>query len=150
MKYFLPLFLVALFLTGCAVSKTPDSMPKKKSVTTKEFAFVPVTERQNAVFFVAHAWTGGMGSMPVLDQKGNIQKVDGLPVYVEESRADEIKEKLPSCIVGRPVIQVFAVISLEKKESQNTSIPDAPTVQYYVANIAELNDVKIDAKKCEE
>lgn len=141
--------LAGIILAGAGCSfLLEESMPKKSSEAK---GFQLTTKSQDALFLVAHAWAGGMGSMPVLDTKGNVQKVDGLPVYVDEARVKEIKEKgnMPSCVEGKPKIEVTAKIHLEKKEDTNTSVEDAPVVSYYVAKIDELKNVKIDAKKCE-
>lgn len=147
MKLLFSFVLASIVLAGAGCSSlSQESMPKKTSQ-----GFQLTASSQTATFLVAHAWSGGMGSMPILDASGNVQKVDGLPVYVAEARVKEIKEKgnMPSCVEGKPKIEVTATIHLEKKEDTNSSVEDAPVVSYYVAKIDELKKVKIDAKKCE-
>lgn len=149
MKYIFPFIAVAVLFAGCAHTSIDTSMPKKLS-KEKTVQFQLVTTVQDAVFMVGHGYTGGMGSMPVLDAQGNVQIMDGLPVYVDEKKEVEIKAKgnMPSCVVGKPKIEVTAKLHLEKKTESNPSIEDAPEVSYYVAKIDELKKVKIDATPC--
>lgn len=149
MKYIFPFIVVAVLFAGCAHTSIDTSMPKKLS-KEKTVQFQLVTTAQDAVFMVGHGYTGGMGSMPLLDDAGNVQQVDGLPVYVDEQKVKEITAKgnIPSCVVGKPRIEVSGTIHLEKKTSTNSSLEDAPEISYYVAKIDELKKVKIDATPC--
>lgn len=155
MKYFVLVVAIILlaggvFLLQSFVAKKPqEEFVPAPAASTRSFQLSAAP--QDAVFYVGYRYSGGMGSMPVLDASGNVQMVDDLAVYVDEEQSKIILEKgnMPSCVSGRPNIQVAANIHLEKKEDTNSSIEDAPMIIYYVAKIDELKNVTIDAKECE-
>lgn len=151
---FLALVLV-LTGAGCTYfSKTKNTSDAQVAeVTMPAEKFEPKEEKQNVVIYVANAWVGGVGSMPVIDfTQGTVKKVNDLPVYIDEKSAVQIKEsaKLPSCIEGKSAIAVMADLHLEKKTAINSSLPDEVQVTYYSAVIDSLNDVKTYAKECTE
>ncbi len=156
MKYFVLVAVIILlaggvFILQSFVAKKPqEESVLASSMTTRSFQLSVAP--QDAVFYVGHGYAGGMGSMPILDASGNIQMVDDLAVYVDEKQSKIILEKgnMPSCVIGKPKIEVAAKIHLEKKEATNSSIEDAPVVVYYIAKIDELKNVTINAKKCQE
>lgn len=126
-------FLVAANLTG----KTPEQ-------------FILTERPQEAVFLIASGWTGGMGSMPVLGgHSGRPKEFRGLPIYLDEAVHDAVIRKLPSCFSGQPVIMVRARIQLERRTDVNTSIESQPSQSYYSARVLELQDVFVEARKCE-
>lgn len=151
MKYIILFAVIVLLVGGIAILQSVMTKKTQKE-SGAALSFQLSAEPQDAVFLAGQGYTGGLGSMPVLDVSGNIQQVDGLPVYVDEAQVKTIVEKgnMPSCVVGKPKIEVAAKIHLEKKEDTNSSIEDAPTVVYYIAKIDELKHVTIDAQKCEE
>ncbi|KKQ27370.1 MAG: hypothetical protein US42_C0010G0017 [Candidatus Magasanikbacteria bacterium GW2011_GWC2_37_14] len=137
------LLIINLFLSGCALNSGNEK-------------FVLTTEPQDAEFYIANGWTGGMGSMPILNkEKTGTLQYENLPVYFDESQNEIISAKLPSCYEGRPEIKVSAKIQLEKKSGVNYSLPpteDETIVEesYYEAKVLELKNIEVKATECRD
>ncbi len=107
------------------------------------------TEPQDAFFAIATGWSGGMGSMPILEWDTNTTKTfNDLPLYFDESYRKTVEQKLPVCFVGTPRIMISATIKLIKKTDTNHSIEDAPPETYYEADVERLNDIIIQVEAC--
>lgn len=113
--------------------------------------FALTTKPQRAVFFVGSHWTGGMGSMPVLDLKTERPKrMEELPIFFDASRKGEVDAKLPGCVRGTPLVKVSADIRLVKKTGTNWSIREAPTQSFYEAVASSISKIDVWAEPCEE
>lgn len=141
-----------------AVKTTPpkNNMIKELKESTKE-KFSLTTEKQEAIFRIGIGWVGGMGGYPIFTPgESRPVQVNNLPVYLADSEAKELLAgKMPSCVVGTPLVKIWADISLEEKEEENYSIePDesgnSPTEKYYVAHVVKEYDVLVLAEECED
>lgn len=103
-----------------------------------------------ATMLVGYAYTGGMGSMPVLTETGEVKTVDNVPVYFDESYQSKVAEQVPECYEGTPLITVHATVMLEERKAVNTSIPDAPEEKYYVAVVKNLDSIDVKTQPCTE
>lgn len=122
--------------------RTPTDLSEKFSLTAKP---------QNAVFFVGVGWTGGMGSMPVLDvERQRPKRMDDLPIFFDESKHDEVRGRLPGCVRGTPLIKVAAKIRLVRKSRPNSSIESAPVQSYYEAVASSISRIDVRAEPCED
>lgn len=141
---------VIILLLGVGCGRPPVNPTLSMTAVSTEEKFLFTTEPQDAVFNIAIGWTGGMGSMPVLDIKtGRPKALNGSSIYFDESYRDKVRAKLPSCIVGEPNIVVSANITLTSRRDVNSSIPDAPEETYYEAVVNKLNDISVAAEACE-
>lgn len=156
MRKILLIGIVFIFLVGAGcgnVDGKPDTNFAQKNDGSEE-KFVATSEVQDAVFYVAQSWMGGMGSMPVIDvETYSPKQYENLPVYFDESQVVTVMQKLPKCISGKPEIKISARIQLEKKSGVNTSLPptedDAVLEEsYYEAKVLELKDIQVKAKEC--
>lgn len=150
--------------TPVADTTTTDVPSDTTPATTDKLTFeTPVkfelqTEPQDAVFYIAYGWTGGMGGYPVFDAPGSaIKTYNDLPIYFEDAKAPEVLTTggMKSCYVGSPVIKISANITLEEKSSVNFSIPpdengNQPTEQYYQATLNKLHEVLILGEECKD
>lgn len=103
-----------------------------------------------ATLLVGYGYTGGMGSMPVLTETGEVKTVDNVPVYFDESFKNKVAEQVPECYEGTPLITVHATVTLEERKDTNTSIPDAPEEKYYVAVVKNLDSIEVKTQPCTE
>lgn len=162
MQRILLLAALLVFISGCGYSAQVDMSKKtpsvsKTAITSPEQlpaeSFVLQEKEQDALFYIATGFSGGMGSSPLIEKMtGKVKKFNDLPIYLEEARVDEVLKKgnMPSCVEGKPFVAVNATITLKKETGVNTSIQDAPTASYYVAKVKTVKDVIILAKPCKE
>lgn len=119
---------VAMFFAGCA----------------KQDGLKFTDRPQNAVFHISYGWTGGMGSMPVIDPaSGGPISFNGIPVFFDESKRETIEGKLPASYYGTPRIKISAEIILVKKEDTNASLPIPSKQSYYEAVVTNPNNLEI-------
>lgn len=93
-------------------------------------------------FLVGYGYTGGLGSMPVLREDGQMYELQGRPVYFDESRRDEIAARLPA-EYSAPRIEVRAYVRVEERQDVNTSIADAPVTSYYVVIPEKIDHITV-------
>lgn len=135
-------FFMVLFIgAGCVAEPQITELTEKFSLTDKP---------QAATFMIGTGWTGGMGSMPVLDWgTNNVKTFDGAPIYFDEKYREKVESILPTCYVGTPRITISeTTIILTKVSSTNDSIEDAPTQTYYQAVASNLPSITVQAEEC--
>ncbi|KKW42953.1 MAG: hypothetical protein UY92_C0002G0070 [Candidatus Magasanikbacteria bacterium GW2011_GWA2_56_11] len=141
-----------LFGAGCGPIYQSESSPMtvtQASPASGKNVLELILQPQDAQFYVAAGWTGGMGSAPVVDPAtGAPVLFAGAPIYFDESYAKEIEAKLPACYAGEPQIIVTANITLTKRTDINPSIPGAPEETYYEAVVNSLKDISVAAEPC--
>lgn len=142
MKY---LLLVVLLLIGFGCSKTMEN------TTSSPLLDLPAVGKSGeATLLVGYAYTGGMGSMPVLTETGEIKTVNNVPVYFDETYQKKVAEQIPACYEGTPLVTVHATVVLEERRDINTSIPNAPEEKYYVAVVKNLDSIDVKTQPCTE
>lgn len=109
-----------------------------------------VGKEASATMLVGYGYTGGLGSMPVLTETGEVKTVNGVPVYFDESYQKKVAEQVSECYVGTPLITVHATVVLEERTDTNTSVPDAPEQKYYVAVVKNLESIEVKTQPCTE
>lgn len=144
MRIFLIILTLLITGFGCNFSMTDTSTPFANA------EFPAVGETAPVTMFIGYNYTGGFGSMPVLNEIGEIRTIALAPVYFDESYQKTVAEKLPSCYVGTPLITVHATVTLEKRREPNTSIPGAPEETYYVAVVKTLDSIDVKTQPCKE
>jgi hypothetical protein len=105
---------------------------------------------QEAVFFTARGWTGGMGQ-PVLDARQALVTLSGAPVYLT-SRAERTiaaRGRLPGAVNGPERIRAEAKARLERRTAPNESVPENPSTTYYALAIEKLHDVTWEGKRAD-
>lgn len=137
------ILILTVLLTGLGCSKTMTVLPSLSSLPK-------LGETTQTSLLIGYGHTGGMGSMPVLDDLGEIKMIDSVPVYFDESYQKQIAEKLPECYAGTPLITVHATVVLEERKDTNTSIPNAPEEKYYVAVVKNLDSIDVKTQPCTE
>ncbi len=137
--------LALLLLTGLGCSKTMEN------ITSSPLLNLPQAGKEASVtMLVGYAYTGGMGSMPVLTETGEVKTVNNVPVYFDESYQKNVAEQIPECYEGTPLITVHATVVLEERKDTNTSIPGAPEQKYYVAVVKNLESIDVKTQPCTE
>jgi hypothetical protein len=126
--------------------KNPDMIEKNSN---EKFQLTEKT--QDALFYIGFGWTGGMGSMPVLNTETDRPKrFNDYPVFFDESYEDTIRVKLPDCYIGTPTIKISAKIILEKRSGINYSVESRPKRTYYEAKVIEFKDINVQAEECDD
>jgi hypothetical protein len=153
MKIFLPILLICLLIgAGCVLMK--NNSKDNRQVPNLPAEKLEMTEKkQDAVFFIAHEWTGGYGSAPIIDLNTSLAKrYNDKPIYLQESKVAEVKEKgnLPDCIIGKPAIVVIGQIHLEPRNADGDVAKSEKDIDYYEAILDDLSKVEVYAEKCEE
>lgn len=126
---------------GCEPTK-PLVTPMQ--VAEPEFkSEIPVLGQTDWVsFLVGYGYTGGLGSMPVLREDGQMYELQGRPVYFDETRRDEIAAQLP-VEYSASRIEVRAYVRVEERQDTNTSIMDAPVTSYYVVIPEKIDHITV-------
>ncbi len=137
------LLAITLLLTGLGCTDSMTVLPPLSSLPK-------VGATMSTSLLVGYGYTGGLGSMPVLDELGEIKMIDSVPVYFDESYQKQIAEKLPECYAGTPQVTVRGEVSLEERRDTNTSIPDAPEQKYYMAVVKNLESIEVKTQPCTE
>lgn len=107
------------------------------------------TEIQEAVFFIGYGYTGGPGSMPVLDisnWNGRPLKFNGDPIYMGDFY-EQLKSKLPGCWINSPQIIVSATIKLVPSVGSISTSPPQKR-NYYKVEVIELKSIEVTVKPC--
>jgi len=143
MRHFL--LVLTLLLTGLGCSKTMEN-----STSSPLLDLPTVGKEASATMLVGYGYTGGLGSMPVLTETGEVKTVDGVPVYFDESYQSKVAEQVPECYEGTPLITVHATVVLEERKDANTSVPDAPAQKYYMAVVKNLESIEVKTQPCTE
>ena len=159
------LILTMPVLTGCVDKKAfeegvdsgqLENQAQKLTKNTEE-KFALTTESQDAIFRIGMGWTGGMGGYPIFGRSEyRPVQYDNQAVYLDDGQAEELlADKLPSCVIGQPLVKISANISLEKITDTNYSIPpddygDFSEESYYSATINELHDILVLAEECQD
>ena len=139
------LLFLAIILTGLGCSKTMEN------TTSSPLLDLPQAGKEaSATMLVGYGYTGGMGSMPVLTETGEVKTVDNVPVYFDESYQKNVAEQISECYEGTPLITVHATVALEERKGVNTSIPDASEEKYYVAVVKNLESIDVKTQPCTE
>lgn len=156
-KIFLTVIMFSILtITGCGVRATQDNVVATNSNVVNASGLKLIDSAQDAVFYIATGWDGGMGTMPVLNDLGNSTlSYNDLPVFFSESYQNIIREKLPSCYSGKPEIKISANVILEKQSGINHSIPtdengDEASESYYTVKVNKLNDIEVKAEGCKD
>ena len=144
--------LFTLTLSGCASTNPEVEVVDNKAVENSVFFS---EESQDAEFNIAYGWTGGMGSMPVLNEAGGVYQYNDWSIYLDESYYDVVSEKLPGCIEGTPEITIFAKVYLQESYGINYSLPptedgDEVVENYYDLMVDELYNIEVKAEECED
>lgn len=141
------IFVIAalLLLTGLGCTNTMENTNSSPLLDLP-----PVGKVSEATMLVGYAYTGGMGSMPVLTETGEVKTVNNLPVYFDESYQKKVSEQVPECYEGTPLITVHATVTLEERKDINTSIPGAPEEKYYMAVVKNLGSIEVKTQPCTE
>lgn len=149
-KIFILSILFMLTLSGCAFnnSEVIDNKATENGAVFSE-------ESQDAEFNIAYGWTGGMGSMPVLNEAGGVYQYNDLPVYFDDSYYEAVSEKLPNCIEGTPEITISAKAHLQKLSDINYSLPPSEDgvdamESYYELVVDVLYNIDVKAEECED
>lgn len=141
-RFFLAL---TLLLTGFGCAPTPMNTDILALSTLPA-----VGKTASAIMLIGYGHTGGMGTMPILNDRGEIQTIENLPVYFDELYQEQVGKKLPVCYAGTPLITVRASVQVEERRELNTSIPDAPEEKYYVAVVKNLESIDVKTQPCNE
>lgn len=141
MKKFFAVYIgLIMVFSGCIIKPISES-PKLGNLQL-------INQSQDAVIMIATGWTGGMGSMPVLDEKGDVMIWNGLPIYFDQSQLENVKLKLPTCFIGSPEIKVSANIMLVQKSSVNSSLLEPEEQSYFEAKVNKLYNIEVKAEEC--
>ena len=151
-KILTALGVIMLVGVGCGPFKPTEPIVTPMSVSEPNILLeLPKPgETKKVTFMVGVGQTGGMGSMPVVDENGAPVLVDDLAVYAD-TFSKEIQSRLPDCYSGLPRITISATISLEKKRELNQSIPgpDDHYESYYTIVAHSVDSVSVQAEPCE-
>lgn len=143
--------LAALLLLGAGCVPAKPIVPPMTNSQNTTLSLPKPGETQKVTFMVGVGQTGGMGSMPVVDENGAPVLVDDLAVYAD-TFSKEIQSRLPDCYSGLPRITISATISLEKKRELNQSIPGPEDhyESYYTIVAHSVDSVNVQAEPCVE
>lgn len=141
MKKFFVIYLgLVVIFSGCIIK------PEQKSPKFGNLQYS--VSAQDAIIKIAVGWTGGMGSMPVVDDQGEAVNWNGVPIYFDESKSEDVKAKLPECFVGQPEIKIAANITLVPKSDVNDSLLEPVEQNYYSAKVNQIYNIEVKAEKC--
>ena len=143
--------LAALLLLGAGCVPAKPIVPPMTNSQNTTLSLPKPGETKKVTFMVGVGQTGGMGSMPVVDENGAPVLVDDLAVYAD-TFSKEIQRRLPDCYSGLPRITISATISLEKKRDLNQSIPGPEDhyESYYTIVAHSVDSVSVQAEPCVE
>ena len=140
--------LGVLCCLGCGAGAGPTAGVRPGA--DAPFQLRETADPQEAVFFTARGWTGGMGQ-PVLDARQALVTLSGAPVYLT-SRAERTiaaRGRLPGAVNGPERIRAEAKARLERRTAPNESVPGSPATTYYALVIEELYDVAWEGKRAD-
>lgn len=115
---------------------------------------LPTEKPQDAIFYIAEGYTGGLDSVPLVLPKDNstIVTVNGLQVYFDNSASwqSATSGAEPTCTVGRPKIRINANITLTKATTWPSVVgaDKMEPVEYYLAHVNKIHNVSIRYQGC--
>ena len=137
------LLVLTLLLTGFGCNSNSMDVPALSTLPKPN-------ESSSTTMLIGYGYTGGFGSMPVLNDMGEIQTINNTPVYFDESYQKQVAAKLPDCYAGTPLITVRAEVKVEERHEANTSLPNAPEEKYFVAVVKNLESIEVSTQPCNE
>jgi hypothetical protein len=151
-KYLFSIFLFLVTSTFfSSFGQDTTFLSTEERLEKQRFQFT--TEIQEAVFFIGYGYTGGPGSMPVLDISNwngrPLRYTDNLPIYMNWNFREQFVSKMPGCRIGAPQIIVSATIRLVQKIGSNSTSPPQKQA-YYEVEIIALKSIEVAVKPCEK
>jgi hypothetical protein len=140
--------LGVLCCLGCGAGAGPTAGVRPGA--DAPFQLRETADPQEAVFFTARGWTGGMGQ-PVLDAGQALVTLSGTPVYLDPRAEQAIAQRgrLPGAVSGPERIRAEAKVRLERRTAPNESVPGSPSTTYYALVIEELHDVSWEGQRAD-
>ncbi len=149
LKYLLSILVFGF--TSSAFGQDSTFLSTNERLQMERFRFTE--EEQEAVFFIGTGYTGGPGSMPILDISNwngrPLRYNDDLPIYLNGNFREQLAPKMPGCMIGSPQIIVSATIRMVKKEAV-ISTPNHQKMAYYEVEVIELNNIEVKTQPCRD